>query len=366
MEVIFARNVNDAYSRGINLLLADGRLQPSRAGNVLVYPTPVTTVYSNPMERVLFDTKRDANPFFHLFEALWMLAGRNDGVWLDQFVKDFSERFGEKGGTIHGAYGHRWRQALGFDQLDVIVNKLKTNFDDRQAVLQMWDAVPNRGLSRYARQGAGYQGQDDLQGNWKDRPCNTQVYFRVRSEADPTGDTITKPSLDITVCCRSNDAVWGAYGANAVHFSVLQEYLAARIGVAVGRYYQISNNFHIYENMVDKIGYPEIQQPYANLLAEPMVMWPAEFDNDLRTFMTWTSWEASHSIEAFGGPDEYANPWFSNTAEPLFAAAKRWRKKQRGAALKIVSDSSFEMAPDWRAAASAWMTRRMVKTKEGV
>jgi len=45
---------------------------------------------------------------------------------------------------------------------------------------------------------------------------------------------------------RSNDAVWGALGANAVHFSMLQEYLAVMIGCAVGKYWQVTNNLHLY------------------------------------------------------------------------------------------------------------------------
>jgi hypothetical protein len=49
--------------------------QGSRAGDVLVAPHPVMSVTSIPTERVLFDPARDANPFFHLFESLWMLAG---------------------------------------------------------------------------------------------------------------------------------------------------------------------------------------------------------------------------------------------------------------------------------------------------
>ena len=40
--------------------------------------------------------------------------------------------------------------------------------------------------------------------------------------------------LQMTVHCRSNDIIWGTYGANAVHFSILQEYVAARIGVDLG------------------------------------------------------------------------------------------------------------------------------------
>jgi hypothetical protein len=40
--------------------------------------------------------------------------------------------------------------------------------------------------------------------------------------------------------------LWGAYGANVVHFSILQEVLAHEIGVSMGVYRQVSNNFHVY------------------------------------------------------------------------------------------------------------------------
>ena len=75
MKVIHARNVNDAVVKGAELLKAGGLTQDSRAGGTLEYPEPVCTVYERPLERVLFDAIRDANPFFHLMEALWMLAG---------------------------------------------------------------------------------------------------------------------------------------------------------------------------------------------------------------------------------------------------------------------------------------------------
>src|SRR6202162_4336063 len=125
MKVIHARNVNDALPQGIDHLLTHCVREESRAGPVLVAPTPVTTVYSHPQERVLFSPARDANCFFHLFESLFYLAGRNDAHWLDQFVHDFSSRFAEEDGTLHGSYGHRWRKAFDFDQLDAVVDILK-------------------------------------------------------------------------------------------------------------------------------------------------------------------------------------------------------------------------------------------------
>ena len=37
----------------------------------------------------------------------------------------------------------------------------------------------------------------------KDVPCNTHAYFAINAEG----------SLDLTVCNRSNDLVWGCLGA---------------------------------------------------------------------------------------------------------------------------------------------------------
>ena len=93
MEVIHARNVNDAWPQAIHLVADAGVMQETRAGSAMVVPHPVATVYAKPAERVLFDPVRDANPIFHHFEALWMLAGRDDADWLDRFVSDFSARF---------------------------------------------------------------------------------------------------------------------------------------------------------------------------------------------------------------------------------------------------------------------------------
>src|ERR1044072_3080995 len=267
MYLINAVNVNDAYLKGLELLHRVGEESDSRAGRVLVAPMPVVTSYLNPTQRVLFDKSRDANPFFHLMESLWMLAGQNDARWLDQFVGDFSARFGEKDGIQHGAYGYRWRHAFGFDQLTEVIKKLKANPSDRQAVIQMWDC------SDY----------DDLMGDWKDRPCNTHIYLRMRR-----GDVSW--FLDITVCCRSNDVIWGAYGANAVHFSVLQEDLAKRIGDDghVGNYYQLSNNFHEYVDVLSKM-HPSPSSMFKYLPdgrgSTPIVTNPQHFDSDVLAFV---------------------------------------------------------------------------------
>src|SRR5690606_9555427 len=111
----------------------------SRNGPVAQILEPVIVTYTHPRERVLLYTERDCNPFFHLYESLWMLAGRNDVAPLAYYNKRMPE-FSDDGKTFHGAYGYRWRTHFGWDQLRAIVEELRTNSNSRRVVLQMWDA----------------------------------------------------------------------------------------------------------------------------------------------------------------------------------------------------------------------------------
>lgn len=338
MRVIDALNVNDAYCQGLELLLREGIKQQTRNGVAYSLATPLAVVYRNPRQRVLLDPYRDANPFFHLFESLWLLAGRNDSRWLDRFVRDFSSRFAEEDGRLHGSYGFRWRKHFDLegggssnmpDQLDMVVELLTKNREDRRVVIQMWDPTADLGQPR------------------KDVPCNLTVVPRV-----------VHNRLDITVFNRSNDFVWGMTGANAVQFSVLQEYLAGRVGVAVGRYTQVSTNAHVYADHVEKLRgvmlSPTQDYPDTRSMGEDWSSW----DRDLHTFFAW-----AEDFEQ--QPPTYpSNPWFEDTAQPLFAAHSAWREKDHARALSIVRDDVFDMAPDWRKAALAWMQRRLDKEKK--
>lgn len=358
MEVIRVRNVNEAYETGRTLLLNAGVREESRAGPVVVAPYPVLTVYERPTERVLFDVPRDANPFFHLFESLWLLAGRDDARWLDQFVSDFSARFAQDDGRLHGSYGKRWRgwftraqfnsdgqggtscSEEPLDQLDSVVRTLQTDPSSRQCVIAMWDPTADLGVA-----------------GLRDRPCNTQVYLRVRTEqGEPEpggGDPLTRSVLDLTVTCRSNDIVWGAYGANAVQFSVLQEYLAGRIGVGVGTMYQFSNNWHGYEAVLEKFRWWDASSdPYREGLVTPLPMgtdW-TRWDEDLYQFMAWTEGTPS-SVRAPG----FANMWFTGVAVPMYKAHLEHRYGNREAALDYAARIR---ATDWCKAALHWIARR--------
>jgi hypothetical protein len=327
-HTITADNVNQAYSAALHWLGIAGIAETSRNGAVLVAPGPVITTYLNPACRVLFSPMRDANPFFHLMESLWMLAGKNDVEFPATFNRRFTE-YSDNGETINGAYGHRWREWFNYDQIDVIVSELLRNPDSRRCVLSMWD------------------GGDDLRNlKSKDVPCNTHAYFDLRNGG-----------LNMTVCCRSNDAVWGAYGANVVHFSILQEYIAAHVGASIGVYRQMSNNLHIYTDRFphDKlfIMAQDAACSDAYIVADkirpiPIISDPDAWDDDLHRFMSDP-----------GGDTTYKEPFFDTVAAPMYAA---WMDRKYSESNGLASAESI-VAPDWRKACVAWILRRE-KTNE--
>jgi thymidylate synthase len=315
MHVIDVRNVGEALLAGARLLSEEGETEKSRDGDVIVAPFPVATVYAQPTERVLLDPRRDANPFFHIMEAAWMLEGQDDAKLLDRYVKNFSTRYGEDNGHMHGAYGFRWRRHFDIegggvprfpDQLKVVVDMLRENPSNRRIVLTMWDPVADLGTTA------------------KDIPCNTQIYFRV-----------WRGILNMTVCCRSNDMVMGAYGANAVHMSVLQEAVATLAGLEVGVYTQMSNNFHMYQRDIDKL--PEVESEHHQSYALGKITAAPLFSGWLR--------EVS-DLDRCSDMGVFAE---------VRAAHDAWRESRDPSLCDKIS------APDWRLACQEWCARRLAK-----
>lgn len=316
---IECRNVNDAYYTGMNMLKQIGKEEDSRNGKVLVYPEPVLTIYQYPMERVLFHPGRDANPFFHLFEAMWMLCGRDDVNFLKKFNAKMGD-FSDDNKTLYGAYGYRWVKKFHINQLTEIVQQLKADPMSRRAVLSMWETV-------------------DLVVSSKDKPCNTHVYFRV-----------IDGKLEMTVCCRSNDIIWGAYGANSVHFSILQEFIAAGVGVAVGKMYQLSNNYHAYVDLFNE-KYATINKPwlqYGILKPTKIVEDYWSFIHELREAMDIIEFKDRRSDH------EYHNPFL----DMLIGLAGVWNfhKKSEGSSAMGALERLSEC--DWTLACKQWLERR--------
>jgi len=321
---ITVRNVNQAFSEMFwRFKVENLKPEPTRNGPALVYPVPVTTIYTNPRERVLFHQGRDANPIFHLLESIWMLAGRRDVAFLQQFNSKIGQ-YSDDGENFNAAYGHRWRHHFGHDQLLEVIRVLEKDPNSRQAVVQMWDV-------------------EDLTKSTKDKACNMQVIFDTR-----------KGVLNMTVINRSNDMWWGAYGANAVHFSVLQEFVAYALGLSVGVYRQSSHNLHLYTELYDVQKYldnPPNNLAYDAYVANEVEALPLFEGRDYLTFL----YECEvFCDDPFNGDVEYENPFFSKVAQPM-AMVSRVRKLKQGDGREFAQKIR---ASDWRKATFDWINRR--------
>ena len=323
MHHITAKNINDAYYQAIQLMENYGEMDDSRNGRVYVVGRPVITEIISPQKRVLSSAARDANPFFHMMEALWILAGRDD-LFLGQFASNMYN-YSDDGKTLNGAYGYRWRRYWDFDQLYAIIRMLKQDPNTRRAVLTMWDPSA------------------DLESDSLDLPCNTHIYFRADTGV-----------LDMTVCNRSNDIIWGLYGANAVHMSILQEFIARATGYKIGSYYTLSNNWHMYPDSVnlrkllDETPY-DFYSGNTSFTGVPMftnpIVW-RDFLEEVETFI---------SDLRFGARSDYS--FIRNVAYPMWMVWEARKDKEK--AYKMCLNI---LAEDWQDACAKWILRR---TKNG-
>lgn len=353
MLVIRDSNVDSIYPRALELLREVGVRRESRNGPVLMAPCPVTSVYHRPWERVIRHPWRDANPTFHLMECLWMISGRRDVASLTRYVKRMAE-FSDDGLTLNAAYGRRWRHARldvintddgpydkTRDQLEIIIDGLRKNPNCRQQVLQIWDHALDLGTTS------------------KDHACNLTATLQISVEG----------KLDIVVLCRSNDVIWGCYGANAVHFSFLLEYLAARIGVPIGTYSQVSVNWHAYEDLfltqLDKkreaIG-AERWTEYASTDTTwefvPILKQSEDherFDSDCRAFFDT---EGRRAPSRFRLDSNFCRHvvWPIVSAHDHYVDQIKTRRSKDWSVIYDLIDECF--APDWRVACTEWYERR--------
>ena len=160
ITTIRARNVNEALRLGVLYMKEYDvrRIAPRDDEWTIERVGPVVTEYVYPQERVCTIPERDANPFFHLFESLWILGGRKDVAYLEQFNSNM-RRYSDDGVTYNAPYGWRLREQFGIDQIEFAIRMLKEDPDTRRCVLQIW-------------------GVNDLGLQSKDIPCNDTIFFR--------------------------------------------------------------------------------------------------------------------------------------------------------------------------------------------
>ena len=145
-----------------------------------------------PMSNLIEDQDRNWKWDYAEAEWQWYLSGDNNISKLGELygkIPEIWKRMADKEGFVNSNYGWQWKRG---DQLDEVVDLLKTNPKTRQAAISIYDRKE------------GYMYDNDT-------PCTYAVQF-----------TIFKDKLDMCVTMRSND-LWFGFCNDQYCFSKLQQ-----------------------------------------------------------------------------------------------------------------------------------------------
>lgn len=209
------KNINTALVGLLANIDSDGRSLVSR-GLVTREIGPIQLTLRNPRQRCLIVPRRNNNIFASIAETMWVLAGRNDVAFLENYLPRAVD-FSDDGATWRAAYGPRLRDWGGIDQVDEVRKILLADRGSRRAVAAIFDPAKDYVVS-------------------KDIPCNNWLNFTIRDGV-----------LNCHVAVRSNDVMWGFSGINSFEWSVLLEMIAFWVDAGVGGLTFSVTSAHIYD-----------------------------------------------------------------------------------------------------------------------
>ena len=175
-----------------------------------------------PMSNLIEDQDRNWKWDYAEAEWQWYLTGLPNIKMLGEIygkIPEIWKRMANGEGYVNSNYGYQWQRN---DQLDKVIELLKSNPKTRQAAISIYDA---KEYDKY----------------WHDTPCTYAVQF-----------TILNGHLNMCVTMRSND-LWYGFCNDQYCFSKLQELVATEVGLPIGTYYHFAHNLHLYNNIIEKI-----------------------------------------------------------------------------------------------------------------
>lgn len=154
-------------------------------------------------------------------EMVWYMAGREDTAFIQKFSK-FWGKISDNGVTNNSAYGHILFKRHGFNQVEKIIDLLRTDRNSRRAVLNF--NVPNPNVIET-----------------KDEICTIMLQLYIRDN-----------KLHCTAVMRSND-IWIGTPYDVAFFTELQKYIAHRVGAEYGTYTHYVVSMHVYTRNLDDV-----------------------------------------------------------------------------------------------------------------
>lgn len=163
---------------------------------------------------------RKMYPHVAAAELAWSLLGTQDTQFIKQYSKMWS-KFEDEPGKVLPAYGYRWRNCFGRDQISSAIRALQDDNSNRQVFISAWNPFTD-GLSNVGR--------------YKNVPC--PIGFSLN---------IIEDKLYMSVYMRSSDVIVGL-PYDIMMYRLLQEAFAESLEVDIGQLTMYLNHAHIYSS----------------------------------------------------------------------------------------------------------------------
>lgn len=249
------KGINAFLKGSCQLLLEEGRKRETRGKVCYELPEPYIFKIVQPTARIVTIPERKWYASLPYAESLWIASGRNNLEFIRKYLPRM-DMFSDDKIFMRGGYGPRFRHFNGESddyKITMVCEELSSEVDQFRYVTECFQEDIS---TRRAIISIGDPMKDDFDENRHlkhtlDVPCTRMLHFMKDADTN---------KLNLVISMRSNDLIWGASAVNVFNFTFMQEYFAAILGLEVGCYYHIANNFHFYEDkrtMVESIASAE-------------------------------------------------------------------------------------------------------------
>lgn len=221
MKIFKSSSATNIWREAADYLFQNHQIRDSRIGMTLDIGKCLFLI-SNPRERWVLHRLPMISPAFAIAEVFWILSGRNDAKFINTW-NPILKKFAGNTELYHGAYGHRLRVHMGFDQIERAYESLLPNPLSRQVVMQIWDSKLD------LPQANGHPNSEDI-------PCNIVSMLKINNGC-----------LEWSQIMRSNDIFRGT-PYDFIQFSLLQEIIAGWLNVEMGSFVLFVDSLHAYQN----------------------------------------------------------------------------------------------------------------------
>lgn len=166
-----------------------------------------------------------------IHELLWFLAGDTNIKYLQDNRVSIWDEWADETGDLGPVYGKQWRDFGGVDQIETLVEMIKTSPDSRRLIVSAWNPVdvPDMALP----------------------PCHTMWQVRI-----------LEGKLYLQLYQRSADMFLGV-PFNIASYALLAHMLAHVTGHEVGSFVHTLGDAHIYSNHMDQVQLQLSREPRA-------------------------------------------------------------------------------------------------------